>query len=150
VFHQGQFEKEQAMRSAASLAVLALISALAVLPAQAEDCPVESNAMDDIIGALKQAPNCDRAMKIFRACEFGTSADIHFGAVVEQKCEADFLAGLKTARKQAYRHDLGVCDRKYQHESGTMYRSFTAFCRAEVSQRYSQRASKTAGPSQAR
>ena len=48
----------------------------AALPARAEDCQVESNAMDDIVEALKQAPNCDRAMKVFRACEFGTSADI--------------------------------------------------------------------------
>ena len=34
-------------------------------------------------------------------------------------------------------------DRKYRNESGTMYISFTAFCRAEVAQRYSQRALKT-------
>ena len=37
---------------------------------------------------------------------------------------------------------MGVCDRKYRNESGTMYRSFTAFCRAEVAQRYSRQARK--------
>jgi hypothetical protein len=37
-----------------------------------------------------------------------------------------------------------ACDRKYQNESGTMYRSFTAFCRAEVAQRYARRALKSA------
>jgi hypothetical protein len=37
-----------------------------------------------------------------------------------------------------------ACDRKYQNESGTMYRSFTAFCRAEVAQRHARRALKGA------
>jgi hypothetical protein len=45
---------------------------------------------------------------------------------------------------------MRVCDRKYRNEEGTMYRSFTAFCRAEVAQRYSQKARKVAGPSPAR
>ena len=45
---------------------------------------------------------------------------------------------------------MGACDRKYRNESGTMYRSATAFCRAEVAQRYSQKALKQASPSKAR
>ena len=39
------------------------------------------------------------------------------------------------------------CDHKYDNESGTMYRSFSAFCRAEVAQRYSRQARKTSRPS---
>jgi hypothetical protein len=45
---------------------------------------------------------------------------------------------------------MGVCDRKYRNQSGTMYLSATAFCRAKVAQRYAQKASKQAGPSKAR
>ena len=89
-------------------------------------------------------------MKIFQDCEYGASGDIRFGAVVEKKCEADFLARLKAPEMRAYQRKMRVCDRKYDNESGTMYRSFTAFCRAEVAQRYSQRARKVAGPSPAR
>jgi hypothetical protein len=40
---------------------------------------------------------------------------------------------------------MRVCDGKYRNKSGTMYLSFAAFCRAEVAQRYSQRALKAAG-----
>ena len=42
------------------------------------------------------------------------------------------------------KRELGVCDRKYRNKSGTMYISFTAFCRAEVAQRYSQQMRKAA------
>jgi len=128
------------------LAVLTALFALGVSGAATADCPAKSTQMDDIIAALKAAPSCNRAMTIFEACEYGASGDVQFGAVVEQKCEADFLPGLGTPRKKAYQRELRVCDRKYLNEAGTMYMSFTAFCRAEVAQRYSQKALKTAGP----
>jgi len=48
-------------------------------------------------------------------------------------------------KKLAYKRDLAVCDRKYRNKSGTMYISFTAFCRAEVAQRYSRQMRKAAG-----
>jgi hypothetical protein len=126
--------------------VLALVLILGAAPAIAEDCPAKSTQMDDIIDAINAAPGCDRAMKIFEACEFGASGDVQFGAAVEKKCEGDFLTRLTAPKKQAYQREMRVCDRKYRNESGTMYLSFTAFCRAEVAQRYSQRARKTAAP----
>lgn len=115
-----------------------------------EKCPAKSSMMDDVIAALNEAGSCDRAMKIFEACEFGASGDVGLGAVVEKKCEADFLAGLKDPQKHLYQREMRACDGKYRNESGTMYRSFTAFCRADVAQRYSRRALKAAQPSTAR
>ncbi|WP_425116880.1 hypothetical protein [Bradyrhizobium sp.] len=103
--------------------------------------------MDDIVVALNKAPSCDRAMKVFEACEFGASGDVQLGAVVEKKCEGDFLSRLKDPQRRAYQREMRVCDRKYRNESGTMYVSFTAFCRAIVAQRYSHRAQKLAGSS---
>jgi hypothetical protein len=136
--------EEHAMRFKPCLAAPTVVLSLAGFSARAEDCPARSHMMDDIMVALNEAPSCDRAMKIFEACEFGTSGDIHFGAVVEKKCEGDFLARLKEPRKLLYRREMRVCDRKYRNEDGTMYRSFTAFCRAEVAQRYSRQALKAA------
>ena len=138
------------MRLKPCTACLAAILSLAAASARAEDCPAKTRMMDDIIAALNEAPSCNRAMKIFEACEFGTSGDIRFGAVVEKKCERDFLAGLKGPQKLLYRGEMRVCDRKYRNEEGTMYRSFTAYCRADVARRYSRRALKAAGPSRAR
>ena len=99
----------------------------------------KSMTLDEIVDAINAAPGCERAMKVFEACEFGASGDVRLGAAVEKKCEGDFLGRLKAPQKQAYKREMGVCDRKYRNQSGTMYLSFTAFCRAEVAQRYSQR-----------
>ena len=121
----------------------------AKLPPQ-EDCPAKSWAMDDIIAALNDSPGCDRAMKIFEDCEYVASGDVQFGAVVEKKCEADFLSRLKASEMRAYRRKMRVCDHKYDNQSGTMYRSWTAYCRAAVAQRYSQKARKVARPLPAR
>jgi hypothetical protein len=109
-----------------------------------EECPAKTRAMEDIIAVLNEAPGCDRAMKVFEACEYVASADVQFGAVVEEKCEADFLTRLKPTETQAYQRKMRVCDYKYRNEHGTMYRSFTAYCRAAVAQRYSQKARKAA------
>ncbi|MHC2254960.1 hypothetical protein [Bradyrhizobium embrapense] len=124
------------------LAVPAVLFMLVPAHAATEECPAKSTQMDDIIAVLEKAPSCNRAMKIFEACEYGASGDVQFGAVVEKKCEADFLSGLKGGPKRTYQHEMQVCDRKYRNESGTMYISFTAFCRAQVAQRYSQKALK--------
>ena len=138
------------MRFGAGPAVLAVVLSFAAAPAWAEDCPAKSTGMDDIIAAVNDAPSCDRAMKVAEACAYGASADVQFGAAVEKKCEGDFLGNLKAPRKRAYAREMGACERKYRNESGTMYRSATAFCRAEVAQRYSQKALKQASPSKAR
>ena len=128
------------------LAATSLVLGLFLGTAQAAqmECPAKSTQMDDIIASLNAAKGCDAAMKVFEACEYGASGDVQFGEVVEKKCEADFLGKADAAKKQAYKRELGVCDRKYRNQSGTMYISFTAFCRAEVAQRYSQRMRKAA------
>jgi hypothetical protein len=132
--------KESVMRLKTWLVCIFAVLSLAVQSASAEDCPAKSTMMDDIIAVLNDAPGCERAMKIFEACEYGTSGDVRFGAVVEKKCESDFLARLTEPQKLTYRREMRLCDSKYRNKEGTMYRSFTAFCRAEVAQRYSRRA----------
>ena len=87
-------------------------------------------------------------MKVFAACQYGASGDTELRDVVEKKCEADFLDKADASKKHIYRRELGVCDRKYRNKSGTMYISFTAFCRAEVARRCSREARKAAGVKQ--
>lgn len=135
------------MRLRSSLAGFALLMALSAIPALAEECPAASTGMDDIVAALTKAPSCDRAMKIFEACEFGASGDVAFGAVVTRKCEGDFLNRLKEPRKLTYRRELRACDHKYRNQSGTMFLSFAAFCRASIARRYSRSAIRIAGSS---
>jgi hypothetical protein len=132
------------------LAGLAVIVSLSASPARAAVCLARSMTLDEIVEAIDATPGCARAMKLFKACELGSSGDIRLGAAVEKKCERDFLARLRQPNKELYQRDMQACDRKYQNEEGTMYRSFTAFCRAEVAQRYSQSARSIAGPSPGR
>jgi hypothetical protein len=135
------------MRLGSVVASLAVIHALSSAPALAAVCLDKSMTSDEIFDTIKAARGCDRAMKVFEACEFGASGDVDLGAAVEKKCEGDFLAGLQASQKAAYGREMRVCDRKYRNQSGTMYLSFTAFCRAEVAQRYSRQARKASGMS---
>ena len=128
------------MRSKFIPAIVVIATTLAAVPARAEDCP--ASGMDDIVAAVNATPSCDRAMKVFEACALGASGDVQFGEAVEKKCEDGFLAKLKSPQKRAYDKDMQVCDRKYRNESGTMYISFTAFCRAKVAQRYSRQTAR--------
>ena len=109
----------------------------------AKDEPQKENCTtfdyDGIIGLLEQAPSCLRAIAIFEACEFGASGDVGLGAAVTKKCEADFMGKLSAAQKRAYDQAQKRCARKYRNKSGTMYRSFEAFCGAYVARDYSAR-----------
>lgn len=135
------------MRSRSGLAALvvmfALTFALAATPACALVCLSKSMTMDEVVELIGAAPGCERAMAIFKDCQMSASGDIHLGEAVEKKCEGDFLVRLTPSRKTAYQREMDACDRKYRNESGTMYRSFTAFCRAEIARRYSRQALKS-------
>lgn len=104
--------------------------------ARAGECPVESGGLEAIEAALRKAPSCDQALQVFKACAYGSSADVRLGQAVRDKCEAGFLRGLEGATKAAYEKEQRLCARKYAKKSGTMYRSFEAFCGAKAAQHY--------------
>ena len=133
------------MLSKSALAVLAIVLPVAVTPARAMVCMDKSMTLDEVVDTIGSQKGCDSAMKVFRDCELTASGDVQLGAAVEKKCEADFKPGLNAAQSKAYKREMHACDVKYRNKSGTMYLSFTAFCRAEVAQRYSQRVLKAAG-----
>jgi hypothetical protein len=130
------------MRLKLLLAAFLAVLSVGVVPAVAEDCPVKPFEMDGIIAAVNAASGCDASMKVFEACQMGSTADVQFGDAVEKKCEAAFLSRLKTPQKRTYADQLGRCDEKYADKHGTMWRSAAAMCRAAVSQRYARRIAK--------
>ena len=117
------------------------ISAFMALSAAAlaEDCPTLNLQEQEQL--LSKAPSCDQAMKLFEACQHGTSGDVGLGDIVIKKCEGAFLVGLSKSDRTAYDHKIKACWRKYAKKSGTMYRSFEAFCAAGVAQAYARRMS---------
>ena len=105
-----------------------------------EKCPTLDH--QEIEELLRQAPSCQRAVAMFEICQFGSSGDVGLGAVVTEKCEADFLGKLTAVQRRAYDGEQKACGRKYLNKSGTMYRSFEAFCGAHVARNYSAKALK--------
>ncbi len=103
-----------------------------------EECPTLDH--QEIEELLRQAPSCQRAVAVFEICQFGSSGDVGLGAVVTEKCEADFLGKLTPAQRRAYDGEQKRCSRKYLNKAGTMYRSFEAFCGAYVARNYSAKA----------
>jgi hypothetical protein len=109
------------------------VSALVLLaaPAFAKDCPVQDSGWEAREEAIRKAPTCRRALEIMEACAYGAGGDTGLGEAVRERCEPEFLPKLSKARKRAYASEQKQCDRKYARQSGTMYRSFTAFCQAQ-------------------
>jgi hypothetical protein len=140
--HQGEHRQEHTMRFGPGLAVLAVIFSFKAGPALASICLGQSMSQEETVAAISATSGCDKAMKLFQDCTYTASGDVLLGEAVEKKCELDFLPRLSAIERRAYQGELKRCDDKYRHKEGTMYVSFTAFCRAEVSQRYARQARK--------
>ena len=111
--------------------VLALSAVLLlVAPARAQDCPSEGSGWEGRQDAVRKAPTCNAALKVAEACAYGATGDVGLTNIVMEKCEADFSAKMSKAQRKTYDRAIKHCDDKYKNESGTMYRSFAAFCRA--------------------
>jgi hypothetical protein len=119
------------------LAMAAIL--LATAPAWAKDCPVAVRAegtLDAQEDAIRKAPTCRAAYEIMEACAYGAGGDTGLGGAVHERCEPQFLPKLRTAQRRAYNREQKRCDDKYARQSGTMYRSFTAFCQAKSAVAY--------------
>ena len=124
---------------AVSLAAMAAVPAIA-LP----ECPTRDGA--EILDLLDQAPTCRESLALFEACAYGAGGDVGLSEVVIRKCEGDFLTGLSKSQRQVYDRQQKRCARKHQNQSGSMYRSFEAFCSANLAQDYSWRFAKGPKP----
>ena len=127
-------------------AVLLLAPGVSPMGGQAlaatQDCPIQGFDLDKIEEAARNAPTCDRSLELFRLCGSGATSDVQLGAAVTERCEGDFLARLSKAQRTEYRRAQARCARKYARESGTMYRSFEAYCGAEVARSFARRFAK--------
>ena len=117
------------MPSRTAMAVTAML--LLVTPLHAKDCPVQDFGHEAREEAIRKAPTCRQALEIMEACAYGASGDTGLGDAVRERCEPEFLPKLTKAQKRGYAREQKRCDRKYARQSGTMYRSFTAFCQAQ-------------------
>jgi hypothetical protein len=120
--------------------VLAVSAAvLFATPLQAKDCPVKDVTAEAKENAVRKAPSCQQALEIMKACAYGAVGDTGLSDAVHERCEPEFLGKLSKAQKKAYDREQKRCDDKYAKESGSMYRSFTAFCQAQSTVAYAKR-----------
>jgi hypothetical protein len=106
-------------------------------------CPtLDHQEIEDL---LRKAPSCQRAIALFEICQMGSGGDLSFGTIVAEKCERRLSGQTDRGRSGPMSANRKQCQRKYVNESGTMYRSFEAFCGADVARSYSARF-LTAGP----
>jgi phage protein U len=124
------------------LAVSAML--LLATPLRAKDCPVQEFGLEARENAIRKASTCRQALEIMDACAYGAGGDTGLSVAVRERCEPEFLPKLGKAQKRAYDRELKRCDRKYARESGTMYRSFTAFCQAQSAVAHAGRFGATA------
>ena len=121
------------------LSAIALVAAVTAPVAAEEECP---SGFEERIALLEHAPTCAKSRAEFARCSYVASGDVGLSEVVIKKCEGDFLTKLSKSQRQAYDRQQQHCDRKYANQSGTMYRAFAAFCRADLAKDYSRRFAK--------
>ena len=131
-------------RATIFLVVLAWFGTAHAAP-KAKECPIEDFSLDKIEDAARNAPSCDKSLEVFRLCGAGASSDVALGGIVTERCEADFLKRLSRRERRAYANAQNRCERKYRHETGSMYRSAEAYCVAELARTYARRLARRKG-----
>jgi hypothetical protein len=132
-------DKADLMRRVVMAVSATLLLATPLKALKAKDCPVEEFTLDAREDAIRNAPGCMQALDIMQACAYGAGGDTSLNAALRERCEPEFLPKLSKAQKKAYDREQKRCDDKYAKRSGTMYRSFTAFCQAQSTVNYSRR-----------
>lgn len=95
--------------------------------------------VEAVLAAVRNAPNCQRAVETLEACQFGDSKTNRLLEVVETKCEPLFMTKASTAVKTSYKKAQERCDMIAEKNSGTMYQSFAAVCRAEKARDFARK-----------
>lgn len=90
----------------------------------ATECPSDAVEIDQMIS---KAGSCYEASKIASDCAWGSSIDISFVATASEIC-------LKKYDQWSTKHKLILaalsedCNKKYEDQAGSLYRSMNAFC----------------------
>ena len=115
---------------------LALMVAAAAPGLAAECPPAEAEAV------IRRAASCAAAVSAYESCIVGSSFDVPLAAIAIDICESAFKSKLAAPQRKSYERRMDQCERKYERQSGSMYRSYAATCRVEVAKAEAARAAK--------
>jgi hypothetical protein len=129
-----QGHEDSLMIGRTALAFLAVV--LLALPAKAMDCPADMSDYEARENAVRKAATCKQSLEVMSACSYGASGDTGLGEALRERCEPEFLPRLSKAQRRVYDREQKRCTTKDVNKSGSMYVSFSAFCRAESMVKY--------------
>lgn len=117
-----------------------------------EQCPISDaqaekagGYVEAVMASVRNAPNCERAFKLTESCQFGDSKTNRLLEFVEAKCEPLFMSSSNSAIKKAYQKAQARCDTIAKRNSGTMYQSFAAVCRAGAARDFARKYGRRGG-----
>ena len=118
------------------LALIALTSALVLSSAAfAEGTCVDAKGNDitnqpEVFQRLiEQSKSCYEAKQLAEACAWGSSLDVQTVGVAYGVCDKELKAQKPARSLLALESKMeSICNKKYENEQGTMYRSMNAYC----------------------
>ena len=78
---------------------------------------------------IAKADSCYAAQNLAEACAYGSSLDVSTAGEAYQVCSAE-LAKNRPSKElsNTLKKMVSLCNKRYENEQGTMYRSFNAYC----------------------
>jgi len=108
--------------------ILSLLALSLSISAMAVECP---STAEEVQTQIEQQTECYFAAQIARECAWGSSIDVQFVSSAAEKC-MDFEPKMKRSDKKIYNNLLTKCNKKYENQEGTLYRSMHAHCTLNV------------------
>ena len=98
-----------------------------------DNCPVavsNSNYIAKVVSLTAKTSSCEEASELATVCALGTSGDVEIVNAAIKRCEKGVV--MTKTDKSVYEYLSNKCDQKYSSQAGSMYTSFTAFCKLSV------------------
>ncbi len=84
---------------------------------------------------IQKSESCFQAKGLAEACAYGSSVDVSTAGYANGVCANELAKQRPSKKLQATLNAMNdLCNRKYENEDGTMYRSMNAFCRLSATE----------------
>lgn len=101
-------------------------------------CPAEAGDLDSTVAVVANSKTCYEASETASACAWGSSADVAITGAAIEVCARDYADRISKTEQKMWEALAAQCSKKYEGQSGTLYISFAAFCRLDVTKLFSQ------------
>ncbi len=126
------------MRALRTSALIFLLATASVAMSAETNCGSSSTDSAEALDKLLTADRtCAAAYARLAACEWGSSADARFAAIVIKKCVQTFLPKFSPQEKARFNEEMYLCNYEYARQEGTLAISEESICHADVAADFS-------------